>query len=167
MKFKKFLSCFLVAVLMVVGSFSLPFGVNPMVKQVSAASKTTYPTAWVPLTYPSHTTSAKLKKAGKAILASTIAGLIPGVNITEWAGVVAGILLDQFYVNSDEQDVWFNIQYSYRELSAGHTDNNGTYYGDYQVRIQTTAYSDSAMKKQISSNTQYISTTTLVPYMGY
>lgn len=169
MKLKKLLSCFLIAALLV-GSFSLPSGVNPTVKKVNAATMTTmttYPTAWVPLIYPSHTTSAKLKKAGKAILTSTIVALFPGVNLTEWASLVAGILLDKFYVNSDEQDVYFDIEYSYRSLSAGHSDSNGTYYGDYQVKIVTTAYSDSAMTKFISSNSQTINTTTLVPYMGY
>lgn len=73
---------------------------------------------WYPMYNLNRIHSAKLEKASKAALVTTILAFLPAKAITfqQFASISAGSLLTQFFVNSDTVDIITYIDYSYKKV---------------------------------------------------
>ncbi len=163
--FKKFILGFLVMVLVTL-TLSPPPISNAAVNdnQVSTiTAKKTYPTEWTQRFDATQYSSAKLKKASKAILAAAIIAAFGKTGLTSetFAKTIASALLSNFYVNSETQDVYYSYEVYYRELGPGKFDSIGNFLGDYQIKVVETTYSNVGMTKKISSNITYYKSTSI------
>lgn len=100
-------------------------GKSPLV----VATSTKYPTKW---TYvPTHNLryNKKARKAGKSAFAATLTSFLKGkvTNPVTLAGVAASAYGTYYFVNSDEQNVYFSIKYYYRLIKKPKSDSNGIY----------------------------------------
>ena len=130
----------------------------------------TYPTSWVYMANYSYDTSAKLKKATKAIVVASIVALFPfkSESFAAFADKVAGIVLGaagtQFFVNSDTQDTYYFVKYYYRETGPGRYDSIGNFLGDYEIMKTVSCFADYDLTKFISSQTTTKQSTILEPW---
>jgi hypothetical protein len=130
---------------------------------VRVQAATTYPTAWQALPTYTYYTSQKAQKAGKTVLAATIVLLFAGkLEVSTFATALSSALLNQYFVNSDTQDVYYVVTYEYRQLSAGTIDpGSGNHLGDFQIRRTIASYADAAMTEHIYSVIQLKNSTVL------
>lgn len=102
--------------------------------------RTTYPTAWVNLKETNIATSKKFKRATKEAFAVSVIALIGGfagiTTVTAKAlGYTAATGFGQYYfVNSDEENVYYFSNQHYRMLGPHWTDSNGNVYGNYELK---------------------------------
>lgn len=108
---------------------------NNQAKSVSALA-TTYPTSYIHLQQYDRVTSAKFSAATKYALSATF---------LEWAKskflpdpyrlsvVAAGGFGAYYFINSNVENLYTHIQYSFRERGPGRFDVNGNFMGDYEL----------------------------------
>jgi hypothetical protein len=125
--------------------FSLVTNSDTGVKKVYAATTMAYPSPWYPIEYATIYTSDSLQKSGKTILAGAILMLIPGGEapaLRNFGLVVAGVLLDRYFVNSDQQDIYLTIKYRYSILGPDKYDSMGNVIEDLLIEKSISAYTN-------------------------
>ncbi|RCX20703.1 hypothetical protein DFP94_103436 [Fontibacillus phaseoli] len=114
---------------------------------LNAIAAISYPTPYIHMRNHDIYDSQKFKAARKAALAAAV---------VEWAKnkflpdpwkisiAAAGGFGIYYFVNTDVEDLYFYIKYSYREKGPGFFDSNGTFIGDYEIlkEIRTTKNSN-------------------------
>ncbi|MFB5759571.1 hypothetical protein, partial [Paenibacillus medicaginis] len=102
----------------------------------SASIAAAYPTPYTHMKQYDIYNSQKFQAATKTALAAAVIEwaknkLIPDplkISVAAVGGFGA-----YYFINSDKEDLYFYIKYSYRELGPGFFDHNGTFIGDYEI----------------------------------
>ncbi|GEC90312.1 MULTISPECIES: hypothetical protein [Brevibacillus] len=103
----------------------------------SLKAAVSYPTPYVHMKLHDIKTSQKFIAATKTALAAAVIEWAKnkGVPDPRKIGVAAaGGFAAYYFINTDKEDLYFYIKYSYRELSAGKFDMNGNFIGDYEIK---------------------------------
>jgi len=117
---------------------------NLELRSFRAASS--YPTAWVHEPLYDVETSKKFQKATKSAFAAAFFAWVGAetLNPKAIAKAAAAAYATYYFVESDEEDIYLQIKYYYRETGPGRFDYNGNFMGDYQIKkvARTTLNSD-------------------------
>lgn len=124
-----------------------------------------YPTPWYPLKNYSYVTSKKFRAATEAAFLAVIgAWWVDGVLIPATLAKSASFAFGTYYfVERDEENIYYSKKYQYRELSAGSFDSMGNFIGDYQISKVERTTLDSSGTTGGQTLTKYEYTSILVP----
>ncbi|KEQ26358.1 hypothetical protein [Paenibacillus tyrfis] len=96
---------------------------------------TSYPTSWVHMRNYDRVGSKKFDAATKTAFGAAFAAWAKNIT-TSWqelVGVAVAGYGMYYYINSETEDLYTFIEYSYREWGPGRFDHNGTFIGDYEI----------------------------------
>ncbi|ETT65661.1 hypothetical protein MHI43_05235 [Paenibacillus sp. FSL H8-0457] len=106
-----------------------------LVSEFSIAAS--YPTAWTHMALYDIKSDSKFRAASRTALAAAVAEWAKNKFIPDpWkisVAAAAGFGI-YYFVNAEQETLYFYIKYSYRELGPGFFDHNGTFIGDYELK---------------------------------
>lgn len=140
-------------------------GSNVLGQATTFAAKATYPTAWTAMKLDNRITSKKFTKATKtAFVAALAAWMGPVTGGASVMAQAAGVGFGGYYfVNTDEQNVYHFMTYSYREKGPGKFGPTGSFMGDYEIRkVDKTTKSSAGTGGQ--TNTRYKASTAIIAF---
>ncbi|MEC1717901.1 hypothetical protein [Schinkia azotoformans] len=106
------------------------------IQQDSISIQTTYPTSWVYMRNYDRVASKKFTKATKTAFSTALIAWLGGITggATTLARLAAAGFGSYYFLNTDEEDIYYFSKYSYRELGPGRFTDTGTFMGDYEIK---------------------------------
>ncbi|HHW38088.1 MAG TPA: hypothetical protein GXX18_12770 [Bacillales bacterium] len=103
---------------------------------ITSLAAVTYPTSWVYMRNYDRTTSNKFTKATKTAFVAALTAWLTGATggaatLAKAAGAGFG---GYYFIESDVEDVYHHMRYSYRELGPGRFTDTGSFMGDYEIK---------------------------------
>jgi hypothetical protein len=138
---------------------------GPQQKSINSTAAKKYPTAWVYMKQYDRTKDKKFTKASKTAFATVITSWLTGfTGGAATLGKLAGAAVATYYfVESDVENVYTFLKYSYRELGPGKVGPTGSYMGNYEIKkVERVTKSSKGSGGQVK--TRYKKSTIVEPF---